>query len=212
MSNLGNDSASNAQDRLKQLEKECAALRESIGRKVLYSDSFILDDNMYKSLSEALEANLVPSASTDDGAIRVYSIGTPSEWDKINPESKDILRKYIEKGTFEKMHGPEPRKWRARISAEQFPLTFQLNVNDQHLILSRNLRHLKTGVSVTSTKDQRKEERKRARMGDDVEEEKAEPGLEDLFGNMSANMDMSGGKKQKTRRKNKRLVRKTSKK
>ena len=52
---------------------------------------------MYKSLSEALEANLEPSASTEDGAIKVYSIRTPSEWDKISPESKDVLQKYLQK-------------------------------------------------------------------------------------------------------------------
>ena len=51
---------------------------------------------MYKSLSEALEANLEPSASTEDGAIKVYSIRTPSEWDKISPESKDVLQKYLQ--------------------------------------------------------------------------------------------------------------------
>ena len=170
---------------------------------------------MYKSLSEALEANLEPSASTEDGAIKVYSIRTPSEWDKISPESKDVLQKYLAKGTFEKMHGPEPRRWRSRVSAEEFPLTIKLDVDDQHMILSRYLRHQNVGVSVTSTKDQRAAERKRARQGDDVEEEKKEDkedALEDIFGKMDTNMDVGGAKKLKTRRKNRGLVRKTSKK
>tara|TARA_Y100000748_G_scaffold299859_1_gene297399 strand:+ start:14 stop:634 length:621 start_codon:yes stop_codon:yes gene_type:complete len=202
------EGASNLQERLQKLEKECAALKAKAGKRVLYSDSFILDDGMYKSLSEALEANLEPSASTEDGAIKVYSIRTPSEWDKISPESKDVLQKYLAKGTFEKMHGPEPRRWRARVSAEEFPLTIKLDVDDQHMILSRYLRHQNVGVSVTSTKDQRAAERKRARQGDDVEEEKKGDDLE----GMMESMDMSGGKKLKTRRKNRKLVRKTSKK
>ena len=202
------EGASNLQERLQKLEKECAALKAKTGKRVLYSDSFILDDGMYKSLSEALEANLEPSASTEDGAIKVYSIRTPSEWDKISPESKDVLQKYLAKGTFEKMHGPEPRRWRARVSAEEFPLTIKLDVDDQHMILSRYLRHQNVGVSVTSTKDQRASERKRARQGADVEEEKKGDDLE----SMMESMDMSGGKKLKTRRKNRKLVRKTSKK
>tara|TARA_B100000427_G_scaffold329809_1_gene347996 strand:- start:2491 stop:3111 length:621 start_codon:yes stop_codon:yes gene_type:complete len=202
------EGASNLQERLQKLEKECAALKAKAGKRVLYSDSFILDDGMYKSLSEALEANLEPSASTEDGAIKVYSIRTPSEWDKISPESKDVLQKYLAKGTFEKMHGPEPRRWRARVSAEEFPLTIKLDVDDQHMILSRYLRHQNVGVSVTSTKDQRVAERKRARQGADVEEEKKGDDLE----SMMESMDMSGGKKLKTRRKNRKLVRKTSKK
>lgn len=202
------EGASNLQERLQKLEKECAALKAKAGKRVLYSDSFILDDGMYKSLSEALEANLEPSASTEDGAIKVYSIRTPSEWDKISPESKDVLQKYLAKGTFEKMHGPEPRRWRARVSAEEFPLTIKLDVDDQHMILSRYLRHQNVGVSVTSTKDQRAAERKRARQGADVEEEKKGDDLE----SMMEGMDMSGGKKLKTRRKNRKLVRKTSKK
>tara|TARA_B100000965_G_scaffold406419_1_gene445241 strand:+ start:5986 stop:6606 length:621 start_codon:yes stop_codon:yes gene_type:complete len=202
------EGASNLQERLQKLEKECAALKAKTGKRVLYSDSFILDDGMYKSLSEALEANLEPSASTEDGAIKVYSIRTPSEWDKISPESKDVLQKYLAKGTFEKMHGPEPRRWRARVSAEEFPLTIKLDVDDQHMILSRYLRHQNVGVSVTSTKDQRAAERKRARQGADVEEEKKGDDLE----SMMESMDMSGGKKLKTRRKNRKLVRKTSKK
>ena len=202
------EGASNLQERLQKLEKECAALKAKTGKRVLYSDSFILDDGMYKSLSEALEANLEPSASTEDGAIKVYSIRTPSEWDKISPESKDVLQKYLAKGTFEKMHGPEPRRWRARVSAEGFPLTIKLDVDDQHMILSRYLRHQNVGVSVTSTKDQRASERKRARQGADVEEEKKGDDLE----SMMESMDMSGGKKLKTRRKNRKLVRKTSKK
>tara|TARA_B100000902_G_scaffold273685_1_gene259612 strand:+ start:3171 stop:3791 length:621 start_codon:yes stop_codon:yes gene_type:complete len=202
------EGASNLQERLQKLEKECAALKAKAGKRVLYSDSFILDDGMYKSLSEALEANLEPSASTEDGAIKVYSIRTPSEWDKISPESKDVLQKYLAKGTFEKMHGPEPRRWRARVSAEEFPLTIKLDVDDQHMILSRYLRHQNVGVSVTSTKDQRAAERKRARQGADVEEEKKGDDLE----SMMESMDMSGGKKLKTRRKNRKLVRKTSKK
>ena len=202
------EGASNLQERLQKLEKECAALKAKAGKRVLYSDSFILDDGMYKSLSEALEANLEPSASTEDGAIKVYSIRTPSEWDKISPESKDVLQKYLTKGTFEKMHGPEPRRWRARVSAEEFPLTIKLDVDDQHMILSRYLRHQNVGVSVTSTKDQRAAERKRARQGADVEEEKKGDDLE----SMMESMDMSGGKKLKTRRKNRKLVRKTSKK
>lgn len=202
------EGASNLQERLQKLEKECAALKAKAGKRVLYSDSFILDDGMYKSLSEALEANLEPSASTEDGSIKVYSIRTPSEWDKISPESKDVLQKYLAKGTFEKMHGPEPRRWRARVSAEEFPLTIKLDVDDQHMILSRYLRHQNVGVSVTSTKDQRAAERKRARQGADVEEEKKGDDLE----GMMESMDMSGGKKLKTRRKNRKLVRKTSKK
>jgi hypothetical protein len=202
------EGASNLQERLQKLEKECAALKAKAGKRVLYSDSFILDDGMYKSLSEALEANLEPSASTEDGAIKVYSIRTPSEWDKISPESKDVLQKYLAKGTFEKMHGPEPRRWRARVSAEEFPLTIKLDVDDQHMILSRYLRHQNVGISVTSTKDQRAAERKRARQGADVEEEKKGDDLE----GMMESMDMSGGKKLKTRRKNRKLVRKTSKK
>ena len=209
------EGASNLQERLQKLEKECAALRAKAGKRVLYSHSFILDDGMYKSLSEALEANLKPSASTEDGAKKVYSIRTPSEWDKISPESKDVLQKYLAKGTFEKMHGPEPRRWRSRVSAEEFPLTIKLDVDDQHMILSRYLRHQNVGVSVTSTKDQRAAERKRARQGDDVEEEKKEDkedALEDIFGKMDTNMDVGGAKKLKTRRKNRRLVRKTSKK
>tara|TARA_B100001094_G_scaffold28458_2_gene23805 strand:- start:1848 stop:2489 length:642 start_codon:yes stop_codon:yes gene_type:complete len=209
------EGASNLQERLQKLEKECASLKAKAGKRVLYSDSFILDDGMYKSLSEALEANLEPSASTEDGAIKVYSIRTPSEWDKISPESKDVLQKYLAKGTFEKMHGPEPRRWRSRVSAEEFPLTIKLDVDDQHMILSRYLRHQNVGVSVTSTKDQRAAERKRARQGDDVEEEKKEDkedALEDIFGKMDTNMDVGGAKKLKTRRKNRRLVRKTSKK
>ena len=202
------EGASNLQERLQKLEKECAALKAKAGKRVLYSDSFVLDDGMYKSLSEALEANLEPSASTEDGAIKVYSIRTPSEWDKISPESKDVLQKYLAKGTFEKMHGPEPRRWRARVSAEEFPLTIKLDVDEQHMILSRYLRHQNVGVSVTSTKDQRVAERKRARQGADVEEEKKGDDLE----SMMESMDMSGGKKLKTRRKNRKLVRKTSKK
>jgi len=106
------------------------------------------------------------------------------------------------------MHGPEPRRWRARVSAEEFPLTIKLDVDDQHMILSRYLRHQNVGVSVTSTKDQRAAERKRARQGADVEEEKKGDDLE----SMMESMDMSGGKKLKTRRKNRKLVRKTSKK
>lgn len=202
------EGASNLQERLQKLEKECAALKAKAGKRVLYSDSFILDDGMYKSLSEALEANLEPSASSLDGSKKVYSIRTPSEWDKISPESKDVLQKYLAKGTFEKMHGPEPRRWRARVSAEEFPLTIKLDVDDQHMILSRYLRHQNVGVSVTSTKDQRAAERKRARQGADVEEEKKGDDLE----GMMESMDMSGGKKLKTRRKNRKLVRKTSKK
>jgi hypothetical protein len=216
MSNLGNqDGSSNLKERLQKLEQECAALKANAGKRVLYSDSFILDDGMYKSLSEGLEANFEPSASTDDGAIKVYSIRTPSEWDKFSPESKDVLQKYLAKGTFEKMHGPEPRKWRSRVSADEFPLTIKLDVDDQHLTLITYLRHQKMGVSVTSTKDQRASERKRARRGADVEEENKgddEDALEDMMSNMSASMDVGGGKKQKTRKKNKRLLRKTSKK
>tara|TARA_Y100000994_G_scaffold1593_1_gene1706 strand:+ start:10255 stop:10959 length:705 start_codon:yes stop_codon:yes gene_type:complete len=209
------EGASNLQERLQKLEKECAALRAKAGKRVLYSHSFILDDGMYKSLSEALEANLKPSASTEDGAKKVYSIRTPSEWDKISPESKDVLQKYLAKGTFEKMHGPEPRRWRARVSAEEFPLTIQLDLDEQHMILSRYLRHQKMNVSVTSDKELRSAERKRARQGADVEEENKEDKedtLEDMMGKMDTNMDVGGAKKLKTRRKNRKLVRKTTKK
>jgi len=209
------EGASNLQERLQNLEKECAALRAKAGKRVLYSHSFILDDGMYKSLSEALEANLKPSASTEDGDKKVYSIRTPSEWDKISPESKDVLQKYLAKGTFEKMHGPEPRRWRARVSAEEFPLTIQLDLDEQHMILSRYLRHQKMNVSVTSDKELRSAERKRARQGADVEEENKEDKedtLEDMMGKMDTNMDVGGAKKLKTRRKNRKLVRKTTKK
>ena len=92
------EGASNLQERLQKLEKECAALKAKTGKRVLYSDSFILDDGMYKSLSEALEANLEPSASTEDGAIKVYSIRTPSEWDKISKNIPDFDKAPLRRG------------------------------------------------------------------------------------------------------------------
>ena len=206
---------SNLQERLQKLEKECAALRAKAGKRVLYSDSFTLDDSMYKSLSEGLEANLAPDRSTADGVIRIYSIRTPSEWDKIRPESKDVIQKYLAKGTFELEHGPEPKRWRSRISAEEFPLTIKLDDQTTDLNLSRYMKHQNVNVTITSDKELRSAERKRARQGVDVEEEKKEDkadALEDMMAKMDTNMDVGGAKKLKTRRKNRKLVRKTTKK
>ena len=85
--------------------------------------------------------------------------------------------------------------------AEEFPLTIKLDVDEQHMILSRYLRHQNVGVSVTSNKELRSAERKRARQGADVEEENKGDALEDMFGKMDTNMDVGGAKKLKTRRK-----------